>query len=79
LPAPADLRLVLLDVDLDTALKRASVDPSRGLSKDETFLSRHYREFRPEWSGRDALRRDTTESTLAKATRTVLDWLTPDS
>jgi shikimate kinase len=78
LPASADLRLVLLDVDLDTALKRASADPTRGLSKDQAFLSRHYSEFRPEWSGRrDVLRLDTARSTLGEASGTVLDWLAP--
>jgi adenylylsulfate kinase-like enzyme len=77
LPGTADLRLVLLDVDLETALRRASADASRGLSKDATFLSRHYREFRPEWVGHDVLRLDTTESTLGEAARAVVDWLTP--
>jgi shikimate kinase len=79
LPGTADLRLVLLDVDFETALKRASADAARGLSKDETFLSRHYREFRPEWVGPDVLRLDTTESTLGEAACAVVDWLTPVS
>ena len=73
LPGTVDLRLVLLGVDFETALKRASADPTRGLSKDETFLSRHYREFRPEWTGHDVLRLDTTESTLGEAARAVVD------
>ena len=77
LPGTADLRLVLLDVDFETALKRVSADATRGLSKDETFLSRHYREFRPEWVGHDVLRLDTTESTLSEAAQAVVDWLTP--
>ena len=76
LPGTADLRLVLLDVDFETALKRASADATRGLSKDVTFLSGHYREFRPEWVGRDVLRLDTTESRLGEAARAVVDWLT---
>ncbi len=79
LPGTADLRLVLLDVDFETALKRTAADETRGLSKDETFLSRHYREFRPEWVGHDVLRLDTTESTLGEAARAVVDWLTPVS
>ena len=79
LPRTTDLRLVLLDVDFETALKRASTDATRGLSKDETFLSRHYREFRPEWVGHDVLRLDTTESTLGEAAQAVVDWLTPVS
>ena len=79
LPGAADLRLVLVDVDFETAMKRASADATRGLSKDETFLSRHYREFRPEWVGHDVLRLDTTESTLGETARAVVDWLTPVS
>ena len=77
LPGTVDLRLVLLGVDFQTALTRASSDPTRGLSKDETFLSRHHREFRAEWVGRDVLRLDTTESTLGESARAVVDWLTP--
>jgi hypothetical protein len=72
LPGTTDLRLVLLEVDFETALKRASADATRGLSKDETFLSRHYREFRPEWAGHDVLRLDTSESTLGEAARAVV-------
>jgi adenylylsulfate kinase-like enzyme len=79
LPGTAELRLVLLDVDFETALKRASADPTRGLSRDEMFLSRHYREFRHEWAGHDVLRLDTTESTPGEAARAVVDWLTPVS
>ena len=79
LPDTVDLRLVLLDVDFRTALKRVAADPTRGLSKDETFLSRHYREFRPEWAGHDVLRLDTAESTLGGSARAVVDWLTPAS
>jgi hypothetical protein len=77
LPRTTDLRLVLLEVDFETAFERASADATRGLSKDETFLSRHYREFRPEWVGHDVLRLDTTESTLGEAAQAVVDWLTP--
>ena len=79
LPDTADLRLVLLDVEFETALRRVSADVTRGLSKEETFLSRHYREFRPEWVGHDVLRLDTTESTLSEAARAVVDWLSPVS
>jgi shikimate kinase len=79
LPGTADVRLVLLDVDFETALRRVSADPTRGLSKEETFLSRHYREFRPEWVGPDVLRLDTTDSTLGEAACAVVDWLTPVS
>jgi adenylylsulfate kinase-like enzyme len=79
LPGIANLRLVLLDADFETASKRAAADATRGLSKDETFLSRHYHEFQPEWVGRDMLRLDTTVSTLDEAARAVVDWLTPVS
>ena len=38
LPRTTDLRLVLLDVDFETALKRASTDATRGLSKDDVLV-----------------------------------------
>lgn len=52
------MRLVLLSVDFETALKRARSDESRGVSKDRAFLAAHYAEFRTEWLGRDVLNLD---------------------
>jgi hypothetical protein len=69
------VRLVLLSVDFETALKRARSDESRGVSKDRAFLAAHYAEFRTEWLGRDVLNLDMGSSTLAEAARSVVDWL----
>ena len=76
LPPKATVRLVLLSVDLETALKRAHSDKSRGVSKDRAFLATHYAEFRTEWLGRDALSLDTRAASLAEtASAPVVDWL----
>jgi shikimate kinase len=77
LPEDTAVRLVLLDVDFDTALQRARADESRGVSKDEAFLSRHYAEFRTDWADRDALRLDTGTASLAESARAVVEWLMP--
>lgn len=62
LPRGTAVCLVMLGADIETALERASSDSSRGLSRERSFLSEHYQTFRPEWSGRDVLRIDTTRS-----------------
>ncbi len=79
LPRAAEVRLVLLGVDLGTALKRTAADPSRGTSTDATFLAKHYSDFQAGWDGRDVLQLDTTESTLDETTREMLDWLAAES
>lgn len=71
------LRLVVLDVDFDTALRRTEADPSRGLSKDPVFLSRHYEAFSARWQGREVLRLNTGALSLAQATDAVTAWATP--
>jgi shikimate kinase len=76
LPPQTAVRLVLLSVDFETALKRARSHPSRGMSKDAAFLSRHYAEFRTDWRGRDVLKLDTGSASLAETARSVVDWLT---
>jgi shikimate kinase len=77
LPPQAAVRLVLLSVDFETALKRARSDDSRGVSKDRAFLAAHYVEFRTEWLGRDALNLDTGSASLAETARSVVAWLAP--
>jgi shikimate kinase len=77
LPPPAAVRLVLLSVDFETALKRARSDHSRGVSKDRAFLAAHYAEFRTDWLGRDALNLDTGSASLAETARSVVAWLAP--
>jgi hypothetical protein len=76
LPEDAAVRLVRLDVDFETALRRARADDSRGVSKDAAFLSRHYAEFRIDWGDRDVLKLDTGSASLAETARSVVDWLT---
>jgi adenylylsulfate kinase-like enzyme len=76
LPEEAVVRLVLLDVDFETALERARADDCRGVSRDRTFLSEHYAQFSADWSGRDVLKLDTGSESLAETARIVVDWLT---
>jgi adenylylsulfate kinase-like enzyme len=75
LPETAAVRLVLLEVDLATALERARHDDSRGVSKDRTFLSEHYAGFRTEWPRRDVLHLNTGALSLAEAARAVVESL----
>jgi shikimate kinase len=76
LPEDAEVRLVRLDVDFETALRRARADNSRGVSSDTAFLSNHYAEFRTDWGDRDVLKLDTGSASLAETARSVVDWLT---
>jgi hypothetical protein len=75
LPGEVAVWLVLLGVDLETALARARADPTRGLSKDRRFLSSHYDGFTAEWSGREVLRLETGTASLAETTTGALEWL----
>jgi hypothetical protein len=77
LPKEAVVRLVLLDVDFETALERARLDDSRRISKDRAFLTAHYADFSAEWSGRDYLQLDTGSVSLADAARAVVESLAP--
>jgi predicted kinase len=74
LPAGATVRLVLLDVDFETAHARALADPTRGVSQDRAFLSSHYGEFTSEWSDREVLRLHTGRATLAECAEAVVDY-----
>jgi hypothetical protein len=75
LPAVARLRLVMLDVDFDTALHRTQADASRGLSKDPVFLSTHYGLFSSQWREREVLQLNTGALSLTDATEAVIAWL----
>jgi hypothetical protein len=75
LPEDAAVRLVRLDVDFETALRRARADDSRGVSKDAALLSSHYADFRTDWGDRDVLKLDTGSASLAATARSVVDWL----
>jgi chloramphenicol 3-O-phosphotransferase len=76
LPEGVAVRLVRLDVDPETALRRARADDSRGVSTDPGFMSRHYAEFRTDWGDRDVLKLDTGTASLAETARSIVDWLT---
>ena len=78
LPNEVVVRLVMLDVEFETALARAREDPSRGLSRDALFLSSHYAGFRSEWSGRDVLRLQTGTISVAAAAVAAVEWLAPE-
>lgn len=76
LPEGAAVKLIRLDVDFETAIRRARADDSRSDSKDEAFLSSHYAEFRIDWGDRDVLTLDTGSVSLAETARSVVGWLT---
>jgi adenylylsulfate kinase-like enzyme len=76
LPREATLRLVRLEVDVETALRRALADDARGVSKDAGFLSRHYAGFGIDWGEREVLTVDTGSASLAETARSVVEWLT---
>lgn len=75
LPDDIDLRLVFLEVSFAKAFERASADPSRGVSKDRAFLSRHYSEFVSAWGRQDALCLDTGSATVAETADAVVESL----
>jgi hypothetical protein len=77
LPADVLLRLVMLNIDFEIALGRTQADPSRGLSKDPSFLSIHHTAFSPQWSGRDVLQLDSGAFSVAEAAQAVVTWLGP--
>ena len=62
-------------MDFEEALRRATADPSRGLSKDRDFLAAHYRTVgnAPEIDGDFML--DTADVSISLAARSVVDWL----
>ena len=74
----AVVRFVTLRVDLATALLRVKQDPTRGLSRDERFLTRHYEELAETLHERPAhdLCLDTAALTVEQAAATVATWST---
>jgi shikimate kinase len=75
LPSGVHPRLVLLDVDFEKAFERASADPTRGVSRDRAFLSRHYTEFASAWDGQDVLQLNTGAATVDETAAAVVAWL----
>ncbi|MCW2963023.1 MAG: hypothetical protein JWO17_275 [Actinomycetia bacterium] len=78
LRADVAIRFVTLRVDLATALLRVEQNPTRGLSRDENFLTRHYEELAETLRDRPAhdLCLDTAALTLEQATARVVAWST---
>jgi hypothetical protein len=76
LPDDTSTRFVTLTVPLDTALTRVERDPTRRISRDRDFLTRHYAELAEALASRPDgdLRLDTSEITLEEATRFVVRW-----
>ena len=72
----AAVRFVTLSVDLETALLRVDQDPTRGLSRDRRFLTRHYEELaemlrrRPEHD----LCLDTGALTVEQCAESIVRW-----
>jgi predicted kinase len=76
LPDGVPARFVTLTVSLATAFVRVEQDPTRGISRDRSFLTRHYDELA------ETLRRrpdgdlclDTGDMTLEQAAQSVVQW-----
>ena len=70
------VRFVTLRVDLATALLRVQQDPTRGLSRDETFLTLHYEEVAEVLRERPThdLCLDTDARTVEQAVAAILRW-----
>jgi hypothetical protein len=66
---------VTLRVDFDEAWRRATADPTRGLSKDKDFLAAHYRARGSASPGDEDLVLDTGHFSVSLAARSVTDWL----
>ncbi len=77
LPPVTAPRIVTLRVPFEVALERANADPSRGLSRDPTFLASHY-ETTAEAMGSipsSDLTLDTSAIGVEEAARQVTEWL----
>jgi shikimate kinase len=72
-------RFVMLRVSFDLALRRAQLDSTRGLSRDPTFLRKHYETTAA--AVRDApstdLALDTGALPISKAAHAVAAWAAP--
>jgi cytidylate kinase len=70
------VRFVTLRVELATALRRVEQDPTRGLSRDESFLTLHYEQLAEALRERPPhdLCLDTGALSVEQATETILRW-----
>jgi Zeta toxin. len=76
LRADVSVRFVTLTVPLETALLRVEQDPTRGISRDRSFLARHYEELAETLHRRldDDLCLDTSNITIEQAAESVVGW-----
>jgi cytidylate kinase len=79
LPHDWSASFVTLTVDFDEALRRAMVDPTRGISKDRNFLAAHYRAMADTRDTNGDFVLDTGDVSVSRAARSVVDWLLPAS
>ena len=72
------VRFVSLSVPLATALVRVEQDPTRGLSRDRNFLTRHYEELAGTLSRRPEhdLCLDTGALSVEQAAEAIVEWST---
>ena len=76
LASSAEPQYVTLRVPFETALERARRDPTRGISRDPSFLRRHYESTAAavRATPRTDLALDTTAIGIVDAARAVADW-----
>jgi cytidylate kinase len=76
LPDVVPVRFVTLRVGLATALARVQQDPTRGLSRDRAFLTRHYEELAATLDARPEhdLCLDTEALTVEQAADAIVQW-----
>lgn len=76
LGAAGSVRFVTLDVSLATALVRVKQDPTRGISRDPAFLTRHYQALTDviRERAREELCLDTAEVTAEEAAKSIACW-----
>ena len=69
-------QFITLTVPLETAFVRVDQDPARGISRDRSFLARHYDDLTELLRRRPAgdLCLDTGKLTLEQATQSVVQW-----
>jgi predicted kinase len=77
LPPDVQPRFVALRVPYDTALQRARIDPTRGVSRDPEFLRDHYEATAPAVLAApfSDLALDTGQAGIEESVRAVIEWM----
>jgi predicted kinase len=77
LPPDVEPRFVALRVSHDTALQRARIDPTRGVSRDPAFLRDHYEASAPAVLAAPSsdLALDTGATGIEESVRAVIEWI----